>query len=143
MCPSRKINDSVFHHRQTGISLVMLLFIIIIVSLLAAGLVNLNSQSQISLSHHILSQQAFSAAESGANIQAMQLFPVDGSPGNCSNQNFIFNTQGLKNCQAITSCSATTINSHTFYTIVSQGQCAVNSPMQATRTIEVRFKSIN
>jgi len=128
--------------KQKGISLAFLLFTIVIVSLLAAGLMRLNAQSGISTVHQVISTRAFFAAESGANLQALAVFPVNGAAGTCSSQNFNFTNSGLASCTATTSCSTVVINSNNYYQIVSQGQCNSGQPLQATRTIEVRLKQI-
>lgn len=126
-----------FH--QQGVSLVMLIFVIVIIGLLSTALVTINSQSSVANAHQVISTRAFFAAESGGNLQAMQLFPISGS-GVCTNQTFSFSTAGLTGCQALTQCTALVVNGRNFYQVVSQGQCEVGEPFQATRTIEVRLQ---
>lgn len=128
--------------KQSGISMAFLLFTIVIVSLLAAALMKLNSQSGLSVAHQVISTRAFFAAESGASLQALAIFPVNGAAANCSNQTFNFNTAGLEGCRASTVCSSRVVNAVTFYSVQSQGVCNVGQPLQATRTIEIRLKDI-
>ncbi len=128
---------------QSGVSLAILLFIIIVLGLLAASLANINSQSTSSNAQQVIATRAFFAAESGANRQAMAIFPLDGSGGTCASQTYNFNVSGLNGCSATTNCTAFTVNTQTFYQVVSQGQCNTGQPLQATRTIEVRFKDVN
>jgi len=129
--------------RQKGVSLAFLLFAIIIVSLLAAALVQLNSQSALSNAQQVISTRAFFAAESGAQLQAMRIFPVNGGAAVCANQNYNFTANGVAGCTAATTCGATNINGQNYYQVTSQGQCNAGQPLQATRTIEVRLKNIN
>jgi MSHA biogenesis protein MshP len=135
---NRKAHQS--FSKQRGISMAFLLFAIIIVSLLAAALIRINSQSELSVAQQVISTRAFFAAESGANLQALAVFPVGGGAGACSNQNYNFTNNGLNGCSASTQCSAILIDTSTFYQIISQGQCNSGQPLQATRTIEVRLK---
>jgi MSHA biogenesis protein MshP len=128
--------------RQKGISMAFLLFTIVIVSLLAAALMKLNSQSGLSVAHQVISTRAFFAAESGANLQALSIFPVSGGAVNCSNQTFNFTTPGLEGCSATTTCNARVVNSVTFYQVQSRGVCNAGQPLQATRTVEVRLKDL-
>lgn len=128
---------------QKGISMAFLLFTIIIVSLLAAALMRLNSQSNISNAHHVISTRAFFAAESGAQLQALAIFPVAGGGNVCVNQNFNFTETGLNGCTATTTCTGTVIGANTYYQVISQGQCNIGQLLQATRTIDIRLKAIN
>jgi len=128
--------------KQTGISMAFLLFTIIVVSLLAAALMKLNSQSSLSVAHQVISTRAFFAAESGANLQALAIFPVNGGAGVCTNQTYNFTSPGLNGCSATTICSSRIINSINFYRVRSQGVCNAGQPLQATRVIEIRLKDI-
>jgi len=132
-------------NRQSGISMAFLLFTIIIVSLLAAALMRLNSQSNISNAHQVISTRAFFAAESGANLQSLAIFPVAGGGGAaaCVNTSYSFSNTGLNGCTATITCSTTTISSKNYYQVSSTGQCNSGQALQATRTITVRLKGIN
>ena len=132
--------------KQKGISMAFLLFTMIIVSLLAAALMRLNSQSNISNAHQVISTRAFFAAESGAQLQALGIFPVNGIGGGiaaCSNPGpiYTFTVEGLRGCKATLSCFGTTIGLDSYYQVISQGQCNTGQDLQSTRTIEVRLKA--
>ena len=129
-------------NKQTGVSLVILLFIIVILALLSAALVRINSQSVMSNAHQVIATRAFFAAESGANFQSMRIFPLGGASV-CTNQNFNFNVNGLNGCTAETQCSTFNINGQDFFQVISQGQCNIGQDFQATRTIEVRMQALN
>ncbi len=130
--------------KQAGISMAFLLFAIIIMSLLAAGLMRLNSQSTTANTQQVISTRAFEdRLDTIENVrQAMALFPVSGV-GACANQIYNFSTtNGLSGCTATTSCTNTTINGVNYYQVNSVGQCNAGQPLQATRTIQVRLKDI-
>lgn len=129
-------------NKQSGVSLVILLFIIIILALLSAALVRINSQSVISNAHQVIATRAFFAAESGANFQSMRIFPLIGASV-CANQNFAINVNGLNGCTAQTQCSTFNVDGLDFYQVISQGQCNIGQDFQATRTIEVRMQALN
>ena len=129
-------------NKQSGISLAFLLFAIIVVSLLAAALIRLNSQSNLSVAHQVISTRAFLAAESGGNLQALAIFPVSGGVGACANQDYSFTASGLNGCSASTSCTQINVDGIDYFQVISQGQCNTGQPLQATRTIEIRLKSI-
>lgn len=126
-----------------GFSMTFLLFTIVVISLLAAALIRLNSQSNLTNAQQVISTRAFFAAESGAQLQAMRLFPVAGGAAVCANQTFNFTGSGINGCTATTTCSATTVNSRDYYQVTSAGQCNAGQPLQATRTIEVRLQDVN
>ena len=128
--------------RQSGASLIMVLFIVVVLALLSAALVRINSQSVISNAHQVIATRAFFAAESGANFQSMQIFPLSGASV-CANRNFAINVSGLNGCTAQTQCNTISVNSRDFYQVISQGQCNVGQDFQATRTIEVRMQALN
>jgi MSHA biogenesis protein MshP len=129
--------------KQRGVSLAFLLFAIIIVSLLAAALVRLSSESELSNAQQVISTRAFFAAESGAQLQAMRIFPVAGGPAVCANQNYNFTANGVAGCTASTTCGATNVGGQNYYQVTSIGQCNAGQPLQATRTIQVRLKDLN
>ena len=129
-------------NKQQGISMAFLLFTMIIVSLLAAALMRINSQSSISTIHQIISTRAFFAAESGANLQALAIFPISGI-SSCSNQTYNFNVDGLLGCSAVTTCTSFIIDTKNYYQVISKGQCNSGQDLQATRTIETRLQDIN
>ncbi len=136
-----KLNSS-FARKQAGISIAILLFIVVILALLSAALVNMNSQSVVSNAHQVISTRAFFAAESGANFQSMRIFPLSGASV-CTNQSFTINSPGLNGCVAQTQCNTFVVNGQNYYQVTSQGQCNIGQDFQATRTIEVRLQSID
>ncbi len=133
---------AILFNKQSGVSLIMVLFIVVILALLSAALVRINSQSLMSNAHQVIATRAFFAAESGANFQSMRIFPISGASV-CANQNFAINVTGLSGCTAQTECDTFNVNGRDFYQVISQGQCNAGQEFQATRTIEVRLQALN
>jgi len=133
---------NIFVNKQTGISLAILLFIIVVLALLSAALVKINSHSVSSNAHQVVATRAFFAAESGANFQSLRIFPVSGVSV-CSSQNYSFSSAGLNGCEAQTQCNSFSVNGRNFYQIISQGQCNIGTTFQSTRTVEVRLQPVN
>jgi len=141
MYPKRAISIK-FLKKQTGISLAILLFIIVILAILSAALVSINSQSVSSNAHQVIATRAFFAAESGANFQSQRIFPLSGTT-QCSNQNYSFSSPGLNGCIAQTQCTNFVLSGKNYYRVISQGQCNTGQAFQATRTVEVRLQAVN
>ena len=136
-------NTSPLAKKQAGISLAFLLFAIIIVSLLGAAIIQITSQSNLSNAQQVISTRAFFAAESGAQLQALAIFPVGGGASSCVAQNFSFTTTGINGCTATTTCTPIAVGGENYYQVTSAGQCNAGQPLQATRTIEIRLKYID
>ncbi|WP_196139766.1 hypothetical protein [Aliikangiella sp. G2MR2-5] len=119
----------------------MLLFIIVILGLLAATLVSLNSLSTQANAHQVISTRAFLAAKSGADYMAMRVFPQSGA-SSCGNTTLNFTTNGLNGCSASITCTAIPVGSNNYYQILSNGVCNAGQTFQASRTIEMRLKPI-
>lgn len=119
--------------KQTGSALVIGVFIITVMFLLAATLINVLDDADQEVSIEVWGTRAFAAANSGADRALATLFPVDGSAGRCSNLPLweIGNDTGLvgfHGCAVLMTCSATTTNSPqnnmTQYLITSTATCS-------------------
>jgi len=133
--------------KQAGFSLPIAVFILVIMSLLAAAIVQLSSRNNLSSAQEVFSTRAFYAAESGASWAMSQLFfnatgsatkafsdIQCGSPVNGKTLNFT--AAGLGGCSATLSCSVDTVGSTGYYRIVSTGVCGTGQ-VQARRVVEV------
>ena len=129
---------------QQGVSLILVLFLLVVVSLLAAAMAQLNRGGSTSVGLEIQSTRALFAAESGAQIAAMRIFPINGSSagGNCGNFNQPFNNAGLNNCSAAVTCSGpVTVNNIYVYKVESIGTCgAAGSNDYARRKITMALR---
>jgi len=132
-----------FNSKQQGLSLPILLFILIVLGLLATALFRITSQTTAANAQQVISTRAFFAAESGANAQALRLFPVNGGATVCAPITLNFTAAGLNGCSATTSCTPIVAAGTTYYQVQSQGQCNAGQTLQATRTIEVRLQALN
>jgi MSHA biogenesis protein MshP len=126
------------NHNIKGFSLPLAIFILVIVSLLALAIFRMTALNQNSVTQEVLTARALFAAESGAQAQMMRLFPLSGI-ANCSAQTINFNSAGLNNCSASSTCVNRIVNGTTYYTIESNGRCTV-AGFTALRTIEVEAK---
>ena len=117
MCPKVK---------QTGFGMPMVVFILVIMTLLAAAIMRLSTTSALSVASEIQSNRAFYAAESGAQWAMNQIFPPDGGGGACFADNTLnFTVGGLSGCSATVTCvSPGTFNGDTHFTVTSTGSCA-------------------
>lgn len=137
--------------RQKGFSLPIAVFILVIMALLAVGIAELSSRSNLSAAQEELSNRAFYAAESAASWGMSRLFFNAGgsadkafSDNACAaiggSFNMAFNQPGLRTCFAVIGCSAQTANSTGYYRIASIGTCGTGQA-QAIRRIEVGGKN--
>ncbi|MCL1139319.1 MSHA biogenesis protein MshP [Shewanella pneumatophori] len=119
--------------RQRGSALVIGVFIITVMFLLAATLINVLNDADQQISVEVWGTRALAAANSGADRSLATLFPVDGSSGSCNAQttwNIGSDTGlvGFHSCQVIMTCSevATTYltNNVTQYLISSSATCS-------------------
>ena len=127
--------------KQSGFSLPVAIFILILMALIAAAVVSIYSKSLDGVSQEVLSTRAFYAAESGAQHVLGQLFPLAGGAANCqANSSLSFSANGLNNCQAAMSCNSTTIGSQVFYNIQSTGDCSTGST-RAVREVQIMART--
>lgn len=130
-----------------GSALVIAIFIIVVMSLLGASLVKMLSTTAESIAYEVLGTRAYNAAQIGIQWQIQQVFPLNGDPATCSNNDVnrpdLSTTEGLENCRIkALLCEETTIQTTTFYTITSRGECEINDVI-TSRKLEVKAKSTN
>lgn len=148
MClKSRFSQSSTSPKRQAGFSMPIAVFVLVIMALLAAAIVQISSRNNLSSAQEVLSTRAFYAAESGASWAMSQLFfnsagsatkafsdttcasPVNG-------QTLNFTVPGLAGCSAVLACTAETIDAIGYYRVTSTGACGAGQ-VQATRVVQV------
>jgi MSHA biogenesis protein MshP len=129
-------SHSINRKKQQGASLIIVAFIIVVLGLLAAAMVNLLSAGSESVAREVLSTRALFAAESGAQAKLNQVFM--GGDVECDDP--LPSITGLDNCSvSIRSCDRIQIGGVNYYTIVSEGRCGAISD-QSVRLIEVQAK---
>ena len=122
--------------KQAGIGLPVAIFIITIMSLIAAAVNQMGETSSQSYVQNLLSSRAFYAAESGAQLRTQSVLGT--SPCSCgADVTYNFTVTGLNLCSAATVCTQFVANSETFCTIESIGRC---DNANAQRAVEVRIK---
>lgn len=130
MCPSR-LNGKIqgdFYRTQRGSSLIIAVFIIVVMAVLATSLNKNIASSSSQVNYEVLGTRALLASEAGNEAMLTQLFPIDGSGAICpvGTQQRYLTTAGLNQCTVASTCSETTIEGKTYYSIVSTGVCKVN-----------------
>ena len=135
---------------QRGLSLVLAIFILVVMALLGAALINIISVGSESVAREVVSARALFAAESGAQRQLNAIFPPGAATatGQCSaaagtvrSNNFVLS--GLNGCDtAVTvDCSYITVNGVNYFTLVSTGRCGPAGDA-AVRVIEVQARDL-
>ncbi|GIU12213.1 MSHA biogenesis protein MshP [Shewanella sp. MBTL60-007] len=119
--------------KQTGSALVIGVFIITVMFLLAATLINVLDDADQEISLEVWGTRAFAAANSGADRALAALFPVDGSAGSCPPQTTwnigtATGLVGFNGCSVVMTCSSVTTNlpqnNMTQYLITSTATCS-------------------
>jgi len=134
-------------HKQAGFSLPVAVFIVVIMALLAAAIVQLSSRNNLSSAQEVFSVRAFYAAESGASWAMSQLFfnstgsaDKDFSDLSCNASvdvaTLTFAPPGLAGCRAVLTCNAEEVGTTGYYQVVSTGSCG-SGQVQATRVVAV------
>ncbi|WP_101758886.1 hypothetical protein [Oceanicoccus sp. KOV_DT_Chl] len=140
--------------KQQGFSVIMAVFIIVVLSMLAAVMLNILSVGTESVAREIISSRALMAAESGTQRKLNEIFPPPSTVANtasCANsantvQNWLYNAaqgnafNGLTGCFEVSvDCSYVLVNGTHYFTIISTGSCGpVGDP--AVRVVEVQAK---
>ena len=145
MLSSQHINSI---KKTQGSALVIAIFVIIVMSLLGAALVNMMDSSQDNVVFEVLGTRAFNAAQSGVQWQLAQLFPLDSASQTCNVivalPPVIANTAGFKGCEIILTVDSCVNFPHEgieYYTVKSTGQCSIDGEF-TTRTIVVQARSL-
>tara|TARA_R110002012_G_scaffold4909_1_gene22378 strand:- start:3251 stop:3730 length:480 start_codon:yes stop_codon:yes gene_type:complete len=135
-------------HKQQGSSLVIAIFVIIVLSILGAALVNMLDSSQEAVAYEVLGTRAYTAAQSGLQWQLSEVFPLGGDAVVCksqadidSNTPLISNITGLKQCKVSVECTDFERESIRYYVIKSTGQCEIDGEI-TSRTVEVDARSL-
>ena len=138
--------------KQRGSALILVVFILVVVMLLGAALVQIQSSSVETITQEVLGTRALAAANSGAQLQLQILFPLASAPISCSNIDTVYNfsgvavadSRGLVQCTATVNCdNYTTIGTVDYFRIISLGQCnsgGVNG-VSSSRTVQVEARN--
>lgn len=135
--------------KQQGFSIALILFILVVMSSLGLALMKTSSMQQSSTAMEVLSNRAFYAAESGAQLFASHLFPLNAAGvETCSTPVYTFNNvNGLSQCTAtIASCDVSSAQldgstTSTFMKFVSEGRCG-SGQQQTVRRVQVMVRHL-
>lgn len=125
------------YYRQTGISLILVIFVLIVLGLLAAVMIRISAIGGDAVAREVVSTRALLAAESGAQRQLNIIF----SGGACSSG--VLSFPAFTDCEDVaTTCEAIDdVDSHVYYLISSTATCGP-AGQQAVRTIELQARTL-
>jgi MSHA biogenesis protein MshP len=152
--------DTIGHSKQGGSALIIGVFIITVMFLLAATLINVLNDADQQISLEVWGTRAFAAANSGADRALAELFPVDQVGVGVCNANTTWNIDtdtnlvGFNGCSVAISCNAVTTTTlpinMTQYLITSTATCRTGqcdsgtnsdaSCIRVNRTVEVEAR---
>lgn len=141
---------------QKGSSLVIGIFILVVMSLLGAALIEIMEANEEAFTYEVLGTRAYNSAQSGIQWKMQELFPLRGALNNDSSDSSmciandsdqisldLSNVPGLHGCSAIVKCTSLVHEiTTTYYTVTSIGQCEINGEV-TSRQIEVQAKTLN
>ncbi|MFV1982856.1 MAG: pilus assembly PilX N-terminal domain-containing protein [Thiohalomonadales bacterium] len=136
--------------QQRGISLLMMVMFVVLISLVSAALVKLTSTANVTIGNEVINTRSFFAAETGAQNAMALLFPLNGTlVTTCSTVNNALNSpaitltaNGLGSCSVSVICNGpSNINGRYYYEIESTGQCGSGQSV-AVRTIRISARTL-
>lgn len=122
--------------RSRGMGLVSAIFLILVVAVLVVAITRMVRFSGEAFAQEVMSNRAFLAAESGAQLGLNRLFAPEGT-GSCSNWTWDLSSTGLNHCQASVACRSEVVGTTSYYTLESSGRCVVGGSI-AERQVLVR-----
>ena len=136
MCPDRRQRQQPRIAQQRGAGLPMAIFLITVMVLIVATIVQLQESSGEMEALDVLSTRAFYAAESGAEAglsQALRNEDESASCGDVTVNEIAFSESGLQGCDATVECDPL----GDAVLITSEGRCG-GGDVQAVRSVEVK-----
>jgi len=132
-------------HRQGGSALVIGIFVITVMFLLAAALINIVEDADSGLTQEVWGTRALAAANSGADAALAQLFPLN-APANATatctgvaNSWTPPNVVGFHACSVSLQCTKYFVDSVIQYHIKSQAICE-SGDTRVSRQVEVEAR---
>lgn len=134
-------------HRQGGSALVIGIFVITVMFLLAAALINIVEDADTGLTQEVWGTRALAAANSGADAALAQLFPLN-APANATatctsvaNAWMPPNVVGFHACSVSLQCTQYFVDSVTQYHIKSKAICE-SGDTRVSRQVEVEARGL-
>lgn len=125
-----------------GFGLPMTLFILVILSFLAAALYRMAATETIDTAQEVVAVRALLAAETGRQLQLRDWRSDANHPPICRDKKIEYQTAGLQNCHSIVHCQAQTRDGKTTYMATSTGRCEIGV-LSAERTASLLFETGN
>ncbi|ABE56612.1 MSHA biogenesis protein MshP [Shewanella denitrificans OS217] len=129
--------------KQRGSALVMSIFVITVMFLLAAALINIVSDADDSVNQEVLGTRALATANSGADAALARLFPLAGGVSNCDAVTTPAWTPpaslGFSGCRVTLECFSYSVGTQTQYRIISEAICELGN-MRVRRQVEVEAR---
>ena len=136
------------NNKPRGSALVIAIFIIVVMSLLGAALVNMMKSSQEGVAYEVLGTRAYTAAQSGVQWQLAEVFPLNSDAIACKSQAEIntntptfANVQGLAQCRVSVTCTDFERDNIRYYVVESTGECTLDAEV-TSRTVVVDARSL-
>lgn len=134
-------------HRQGGSALVIGIFVITVMFLLAAALINIVEDADTGLTQEVWGTRALAAANSGADAALAQLFPLN-APTNatatCTSVSSSWtppDVVGFHACSVTLQCTQYFVDSVTQYHIKSHAVCE-SGDTRVSRQVEVEARGL-
>lgn len=145
MRPDAECDPSGRWARQRGFSIVIAIFILVIMSLLAATMLRVQEADSAGTAQDTLTARAFYAAESGAQFAMNRLYlDATGCGGiGLPNGAAAWDESFLAQCRVSSlTCQTETVSGLTFYYVRSSAECRSGAGDQfvASRTVEVKAR---
>lgn len=135
---------STTHHnlkKQTGVSVVTAIFLVVILALMGVGMVSILTTSQQSISQEITSAKAYMAGRSCLQWGMYQAI-FDADPDNNDPHTLNFNNAGLINTQCITTFDVINNDGLRFFNInTTANYGAAADPEFSQRTMRLQFQN--
>lgn len=139
--------------KQRGSALVIGIFVITVMFLMSAALINVLEDADEQVSLEVWGTRALFAANSGADSALAELFPLtatDSSAASCTNVSASWtppSVQGFHGCSVVLTCVTNTVNTVKSYRITSTATCETgncsgddSSCLRVNRRVEVEAR---
>ncbi|MBV1840185.1 type II secretion system protein [Photobacterium ganghwense] len=132
-------------HKQHGSALIVSLFVIVVMSLLAAAMIRVDWANQDITTKEVLGTRAWFTAHSANEVTLSELFPLNQPPNTAACTNTHFAPANNFHCSADVACTLHAVSGaegtiNTFY-LVSTATCG-SGENQVSRTQEAWAKEI-
>jgi len=135
--------------KQQGSALVIGMFVITVMFLMSAALINILEDADEQVNLEVWGTRALFAANSGADSALAELFPLDASAATCeANSSWtVLDVPGFHGCRVKLTCNAITVATVNHYRITSTATCKAgncsgedSSCLRVNRQVEVEAR---